>query len=706
MNWRFFIPLFLCSLAGCNLWQGCDDDITIPKITAFTQLATDLFPLTASALQKQAACVAKNIPLIVQEIISQKPASRTFETTFRRLDQLAGYVRTHLITWTTLQMASPDCALRNAAQQAVVDTTSLTIDYMSNNKELYHALKAYNQARPATELLTPEQERFITETLREFERAGLHLPDDQLARARAIKKELNQLEVQFETNISNHQEQVPASLSDLQGLQESFINALPQDPAGNYLISLSYSIIFEVLENCTVDTTREKVWLALVSRAYPANELILNRIIALRHELAQRLGFKNFVALDLDDQMIKTGDRAQEFLTKLVDRAIPKMDREFALIKENIATIPGVTLVDGLFKPWDVSYSFNNYKRKFLQIDDRLVAEYFPVPQTVERLLAVFSEFFGLEFRREPVTGLWSPEVEGVGVYYKDGPLIGYLLLDLFPRPFKTPLPCQALIVPAHRATATGLVDRPSVAVILASFPRANADQPALLKFSDVTTFCHEFGHSMQALCGATDMASFSGTGVIFDSIEIASQTLEECIIDPAILKRVSGHYKTGAPLDDALIARLREIRQFDSGYYIARQASLARFALACFADATPKRAIDLKEIFYGPAAKYVFIDPRAHFECGFTHLMDYASKYYAYLLDKTIACAFVETINSGGPKKTGRLGKNGFLDYTMGRRYIDRFLGRGGSEDPAILVKDFIGGPATPEAFFKLYGL
>ena len=292
-----------------------------------------------------------------------------------------------------------------------------------------------------------------------------------------------------------------------------------------YRLGTDYPTFIPVMENCTVESTRHALWKIFVNRAYPRNSVVLKEIIALRDELATLLGFASYAHFNLDDEMAKNPETVDRFLDEIIIKCQPKVKQEIDLL---LASLPvGIRLTDdGKMLPWDVSFIKESYKKRYLDIDEQKIAEYFPLEHTLSQLLDIYEQFFSITFKPVQLSGLWHKDVTGIAVFDAAGKqLLGYLILDLFPRPYKYTHACEICIVKARNVQN---VRFPAVAVVLANFSQPTATRPALLQRSAVRTFFHEFGHALHEVLGATQLASLAGTNVKRDFVEMPSQMLEE----------------------------------------------------------------------------------------------------------------------------------------------------------------------------------
>lgn len=653
-----------------------------------------LFPKTPQEITESMGSYMEQIRKTIEDIIAIPDAERTFANTAKALDDSVS--RSDLVikegVYAVIEYLHPEKAMRDAAHEAVLAISTFFVDQVGNNKRLYHAFKAYVEGNACVEKLTGEQRYYLQETMADFKCAGLDLPDDILKQVCIIKKELTKLAQEFDRNIAEDIRTIEVSREELMGLDDAFIESLKKTENGSYKVGMDYPTYFRIMEHGAVERTRKKLYEAFSNRAYPLNEQLLKQIITLRDQLAKLIGYNSFAALSIDQQMAHTPERAACFLKELMIKAFKKANRELdALIQE---LPPSVTLVDdGKIKAWDIGYIKARYKEKMFNIDERAIAEYFPMPHTIDALLDIYHQFLGVNFCEMPISGMWHEEVRLIEVHDKNGIRLGYLFLDLHPRPNKYTHAAHAGIVPAIQLPDGKRL--PAVSVVMANFPKPTGDKPALLMRSDVKTFFHEFGHALHALLGATQLGSFSGTSVKTDFVEMPSQMLEEWLGDKEILKKVSSHYQTGEPLSDELIEKIVALKRYDSGLFVQTQGCYSLLSLDLYKEGAHKDPYTILHELLAQINPRVVYGPEYRMYASFGHLTGYGAKYYGYLWSKVFALDLFQEIN-----------KQGLLNHEVGARYVQDILIKGGSKDPNELLKNFLGREPNQDAFIQDMGL
>jgi thimet oligopeptidase len=683
--------MVLMCLAHCSMMHAIKESKPYCHIHSLDEVIA-LFPQTVQAMNERIAHAQEELKHDLDRLLAIPAGQRTFDNTVREYDRIVynACLTSNFVSF--LEHVSPDAALRYASHEAAQAMSIFFIDFIGTNVALYHAFKEYVEGSAQQEKLSESDRYFLAETMKDFKRTGLDLPAQTLEKVKQCSKELTMLALQFESNIASGQRCVTVSYQELAGLDDDFIQALQRTDEGSYILGTDYPTYHAVMEQCSVEQTRKQLLVAFGQRAYPENMPILDGVITKRDELAQLLGFKSYAHFDLDNQMVKTPERAHRFIADLVQRARIKYDQEFDLLSNHLPE--NVTLTDGMFKPWDVAYIKTEYKKKYANIDERIISEYFPAEKTIQGLLGIYKQFMNLRLKEVDASGLWHEDVRVIEVYTNvDNQLRGYLLLDLHPRENKFSHAASFPMINSLKS-ADGCIT-PAVDVVVANFPKSTATKPSLLLHTDVITLFHEFGHAIHTLLGATRLASVAGTHVKTDFVELPSQMLEEWMWDSAMLKRVSYHYKTGQPLPDALIEQKIALKNLTVGMHVLQQLYYASLSLSYFEGGAYKNTKRIADDLHQVLLTHVARDPNVYMQASFGHLMGYGAKYYGYMWSKVFALDLFSVVK-----------KYGLLNPEIGQRYSNEILGKGGSVDPNVLLNNFLGREPNQEAFLKDMGL
>ncbi|MGA9530961.1 MAG: M3 family metallopeptidase [Candidatus Babeliales bacterium] len=653
-----------------------------------------LFNQDASSITHQCEVLIGQGKKTVTDITLIPNEQRTFENTVYALDMLlerSPLAVAHRV-FSLLEMVSPLKDVQEEAHKAALAIQKFFIEQIMHNKKVYEAI-AYCEEQKDLLCHSDEQRYFLQELVKEFKRNGMELSEEERNKVEKLRTKIAELAQEFEKNIAQDNRTISVKREALAGLSDTFIASLVCNEEGLYSVGIDNPTYTYLMDYCSVEDTRKQLYEAYSNRAYPANKALLYEIIQMRKELAQLLGYETYAAYELDNEMIKSVERATQFLDDLVARASLKEEKEYEQLIQDLPD--SVELTDNAtIKPWDSSYLKAYYKRKMYDIDEALIAEYFPLHATINGLMALYEQFLTLtltttQFPEELV--LWHEEVQCIQVRdKKTGHLLGYVVLDLHPRENKFSHACAMTVVPAVRELNG---EEPvAVSVVIANFPPATADKPSLLKRNDVSTLFHEFGHALHAVLGRTTMAGFSGTHVKRDFVEMPSQMLEEWLWDKETLRSLSAHYRTHAQLDESVIDRLIAMRHYNTGLWILAQIVYSYMSLFYFEDCIHKSedlgliANDLQQRIMSHYA----VDPSVHRYASFGHLMGYGARYYGYLWSKVYALDLFNEIE-----------KVGLGNAAIGEKYRRTILSPGGSKDPNQLLYDFLGREPSSEAFF-----
>jgi len=628
----------------------------------------------------------------VDSIINIKQEEHNFQNTAQALDAADRKFSIVASVLSFLEMVSPEKDIREACHESSIELNHFYVENVACNKKVYQAFNDYSHANFEKEKLTSEQQLFVKETLKDFERQGLHLPDDKLEKVKALEKELSKLGLDFESNLAKDSSCILADESKLQGLSKDFIDSLPRDN-GKVVVGCDYPTYFEVMQHCTCEDTRKDLYRKFNNRAWPINIDCLHGIILNRDKLARKVGFKNFSEFDLDSEMVKKLGTAEEFLNNLAIKSKKKASIEIENFLKDLPADVNINFC-GKLQPWNLSYIKSCYKKKHFNIDEREIAQYFPVDKTLNAIFEIYQNFLGLKFEISKPEWAWHDDVLLIKILDSQTDILrGYLFIDLYPRENKYSHACCAPIIPTQLKDNGKIA--PAVLAIIANFPKSQKDRPALLKFDDVNTFFHEFGHAMHDVLGATQMASFAGTSVKTDFVEVPSQMFEEWMSDKSVLKKLSSHYQSGQPLPDELIDKLIYMKKFNSGSFVLRQCCLSFISLEFFKDGKIKDIDSITKALFEKYQSHLQFDDQTHFHASFGHLVGYGAKYYSYMWAKVFALDLFYDVK-----------KRGLFDPAVGKELVAKVLSKGGSVDPEELLKDFLGRKPDQNAFLSDMGI
>ncbi|WP_428076612.1 M3 family metallopeptidase [Candidatus Avelusimicrobium fimicolum] len=650
-------------------------------------LRFDYTPQEISALEKRAA---KELDINLNFLAAIPADRRDFTNTVRALED--AYTSYWFVpkNLSLLSYFHQDSAVRDAAANLEAIGVDKKLSVFAR-KDVYKALKEYADTNPQ---LNHEDMRLLSKWLERFERAGMALSEkDAEAYAKLNTARLNKI-TRYNVNLNNYKDELVVGREELDGLGETYINRLERTKDGKYIVTLKYPDYNPFMSSAKSEKARKALQEKFARRGGKENVKLLEDTVELRRKQAALLGFKRYPDYVLPVRMAKNYETLEAFLKNLQKEVTPLAQDEmkaYLKLKEETTGQQADEMT-----AWNLPYWSNQYKKKYYQVDDDKIKEYFPADKVISGMFEVFGNLFGITFTQADLP-VWHPEVV---VYQikdkKTGELISNFYLDLFPRDGKY----------THAATWSfvdrfelpdGHMQTPSV-VIAANFTPAGNGTPSLLEHSEVETLFHEFGHVLQMSMATSKYATLTGDNVAWDYIEAHSQLLENWAWQPQVLKKISAHYKTGETLPDGLISSLVKSKNVGVAVAFLRQNFLGQYDLALHTaakrvDSTKLYAQMMHNISGIPMTKGTY--PQA----SFGHIMSltdpYDVGYYVYAWSLVIA----QDIFS-------RFEDEGLFNAELGAKLRKYIYTPGTVYDENEMVEKFLGRPYNDKAFLKSLGI
>ncbi|TAK77452.1 MAG: hypothetical protein EPO16_05435 [Dehalococcoidia bacterium] len=584
---------------------------------------------------------------------------------------------------------------------------------MGFREDIAAAVRAY-AATDEARALEGVAARFLAHTQRDHRRNGFDLDAERRARVRDRKERLVRLGVEFRRNIDEYEDALLLRREELRGLPDAYIDRLEVVETAEgprYRVSLDYPELYPFLEAAEDESLRRALFLKNHRRAVDTNLPILTEAIALRHEIAETLGYPSWDAYVTETKMVRTPQAALDFLIDLERQVRVKADRDIEeLTAEKRRHTDDQT---ARLEIWDWRYYQQRVMRERYQVDQFAVAEYFPLDAVLDGLFEVYQRLVGVRFVPIEDTRAWHPDVrlyavhdavedasDGHSTGHLTGHFIGHFYMDLHPRPDKYGH-AAAFVLKPGRALPDGTYQS-TAASIVANFTKPSAESPSLLRHSEVETLFHEFGHILHQVMTRSPYVRFAGTNVQRDFVEAPSQMLEHWVWEPEVLRGFTRHVRTAEPLPEALLAQMVAAKNVGSGLHYLRQLYFARLDLAYHDAGAVKDTDALAEALHGITG-FPF-PPDTHFQAGFGHLFGYDAGYYGYLWSQVFGddmATLFERARSTGGAEGGPA-----AEAAAGRDYRRIILEAGGTEDGDVLVRQFLGREPSNAAFLREIGL
>jgi len=593
---------------------------------------------------------------------------------------------------------SPD--MRQAYNQCVPLLTAYSSE-LGQNAALYagyaHVFKHEGDR------LDSSQRKLVENALRDFRLAGVDLPAERRDRYREVVQRLAQLATKFSENVLDAARAYTRSVTDgseLEGLPESLVDRAAADAreAGQagWLFKLDQPTYMTIMANAANAQLRRDIYEAWVTRASEMgpsagqfdNNPIIAEILPLRHELAQLLGFNNFVDYALATRMAKSGKQVLGFLDDLARRCRSAAIQEFADLEE---------FAGRKLNAWDLAFFGERLQESRFKVSQEALRPYFPLSKVLSGLFALTERLYGITVVQRPEVSVWHPTVRYYDLKDARGAAVAGFYLDPYSRSEKRSGAWMDVCVIAKSLPSGRALP---VAQLICNFTAPVGDAPALLTHNEVTTLFHEFGHGLHHMLTQVAYPSIAGiNGVAWDAVELPSQFMENFAWRAEVLPLISAHVVDGKPLPTDMLRRLQGTRTFNAALDTLRQIELAGFDFELHANFDPAAGARVAETLDGVRQR-VAVVPAAPFNrmpASFAHIFagGYAAGYYSYKWAEVLAADAFDAFEQAG-----------VFDGATAARFLDSILARGGSLDAMEAFVRFRGRQPDVRPLLKQTGI
>jgi len=578
---------------------------------------------------------------------------------------------------------------------------------VSQNKDLQQAYQAIKDSDEFTQLDLAQQ-KSIDNALRDFHLAGVDLADDKKKRYGEIKSRLSDLASKFSENVLDATNKWCKHITDkdqLSGVPESslagFAQAASAQEKEGYLLTLDIPCYLPVMTYCDNIELRQEMYTAFSTRASDQgpqagefdNSGNMLEILALRHELAELLGFESFAHYSLATKMAESPEQVISFLEDLSVKSHAQAQQEFKELQAFAQQDHGMEQLNA----WDVAYYSEKLKLKRFSISQEEIRPYLPAATVLKGLFEVAQRLFDVQFEEVNNANLYHDDVHLFSVK-KAGETIAQFYLDMYARSKKRGGAwmddCRV-----RRIKQDNELQIP-VAYLVCNFTAPVGDEPALLTHNELTTLFHEFGHGIHHMLTQVSTAAVSGiNGVAWDAVELPSQFLENWCWQPEALAFISGHVESGEPLPKTLLDKMLDAKHFQSAMTMVRQLEFSLFDFNLHLNYNPEKPRAIQEVLNEVRSR-VSVVPAPEFnrfQHGFSHIFagGYSAGYYSYKWAEVLSAdAF------------SRFEDEGIFNKETGQSFFDEILSRGGVEDAAVLFENFRGRKPSVDALLRHSGI
>lgn len=621
-----------------------------------------------------------------------KKEERTFVNTVYALEKADGDFGTIFRQMGFLGEVSSKKEIRDTVHEVMTTLSQELVD-IEYDKGLYTALLDYEAGAYKKEKkhLRKEDIKLFTEGLRDYKRMGFDLPLPKQKELKVLLKKCSKLSNEFSKNINDYHDAIVCTKEQLEGMSTRFIESLPKDASGNYIVTLQYPHVFPYLAEATNKEKRKELSLKLLQKGGKRNLKIINQIVELRAHIAKLLGYAHHADFKTENRMAKKGSTVAQFQDELLKKLIPKAKIESKELSSFARTL-GIAKMEHS----DISFVVNALKKKLYDVDPELIRGYFPLPHVMQELFTLCETIFGITIIKKD-TKLWHKDAVLYEVTDEKG-VVGYFAMDLFPREGKFSHAATFDVINAGEKEYNGKEENTPFAVVVCNFPdpqgKGKKQIPSLLSLGEVETLYHEFGHCLHMILTTAKIESHAGASVAWDFVETPSQIMENWVWDDEELQKLSRHYLTGEVMPEAMRKRVIEGKLWHSAYFYTRQIIQGKIDLELHMG----KIKDPTKAYRDMYKKYFSIElpvKETLFPAGFSHLVGYDAGYYSYLWALVYACdAF------------GEFKKHGLRNKELGMRWKKEVLEKGSSEDEMKLIKNFLGRSPNQKAFLKEIGV
>lgn len=569
------------------------------------------------------------------------------------------------------------------------------------NEKLFARIKAVHETTNQEEM-TPEDRMLLQNTYDGFIRSGANLNTEQKERFRQLSSELSVLTLRFSQNNlkETNAYELALPLDQLEGLPESALNAYTQTAKEKgkegYIVTLQAPSFIPFMKYCRNRVLRKELYMAYNTQCTHDNEYnnleIVKKLVNLRLERAQLLGFRTAADYVLTRRMAENSDRVYQLLNQLLEAYTPTAHQEVAEVQALAKELEGN---DFELMPWDWAYYSEKLKEKKFNLNEEALRPYFELNRVIGGVFGLATKLYGITFQVNKDIPVYHPDVTAYEVFDKDGSFLAVLYTDFHPRASKRSGAWMTSYKEQWKDEKGN--SRPHVSVTM-NFTKPSDSQPALLTFSEVNTFLHEFGHALHGMFANTTYQSLSGTNVYWDFVELPSQIMENFAIEKEFLNTFAKHYETGENIPEEMIQRLVDASNFNVAYACLRQLSFGLLDMAWYTRTEPFEG-DVRT-YEKQAWSQAQVLPSCEETCmtvQFSHIMagGYSAGYYSYkwaeVLDADAFSLFQE---------------KGIFNPETANSFRENVLSKGGTEHPMVLYKRFRGQEPGIDALLKRNGI
>lgn len=643
------------------------------------------------------------------DAIVDNPAEPDFRNTIEALEFSGRTLDRVSDIFFNLLEAESDDRMQEIAEEVSPMLTGYSM-YVSLNDRLFDRVRKVYEQKDCLGL-DREQMRLLEETYRSFSRNGAALPADRRKRFSECVEQLSVLSLQFGKNVlaaTNAFFLHVTDRDDLDGLPDYVVEMGAAAAAEKGLDGWAYTLdapsFGPFMKFSRRRELRRKMYMGRSTRAVGGeydNTGLLKRIVALRIEIASLLGYGTYADYALEERMARNPHTVESFLSRLLEPTLPYARKE---VEEITAFARTNGFGDEVLQPWDFPFWSERYQESRFSLNEEMLKPYFQLEKCIDAVLGLAGRLYGLKFAERADLPVYHKDVKVYEVTDESGRHLALFYADFFPRPGKRGGAWMTEF--RGQGIRDGVESRPLISIVT-NFTKPSPSAPSLLTHSELVTFLHEFGHALHGMLAEGRYPSLTGTNVARDFVELPSQIMENWAYEPEFLNSFARDYRTGEAMPEDLVVRITDAKNYLAGYQQVRQLQFGildmawhdRKSLPGQSPSEPEEDVDVccfeNKILSGSAV-LPFV-PGTAISPSFGHIFSggYAAGYYSYKWAEVLeADAF------------SRFKSEGIFNRDTAASFRENILSKGGTEDPAVLFRRFMGREPESEALMHKLGL
>ena len=623
----------------------------------------------------------------------------TFENTIEAMEYAGQTLNKVAGIFFNLMEAHTNDEMQAIAEQVSPMLTEFSM-YSSLNEALFERVKTVYEKRESLNL-EPDQMKLLEDTYKGFVRGGANLSAEDKEVYSKLSEELSLASLQFSKNVlaaTNAYVLNITDSADLAGLPE-YVKAMGAQTAAEknlegWAFTLAYPSFGPFMKYSENRELRKQMWIAYNTRAIGGdndNSEVVKKIADLRIKKANILGYETFADYALEVRMAKDRKTASDFIMQLLEPSLPFAKKDVAAVAA-YAKKNGFT---GELMPWDFSYWSERLQKAEYSLDEELLKPYFQLENCIDAVFGLATTLYGITFHELDNVPVYHEEVKVYEVKDNDGSHLALLYADFFPRESKRGGAWMTEF--RGQSIKDGVEYRPFISIVM-NFTKPTADAPSLITHSELTTFLHEFGHALHGILAQGRYPSLTGTSVSRDFVELPSQLMENWAYEPEYLNTFAKHYQTGEAIPMELIDKIVAAKNFQAGYAQVRQLHFGYLDMSwhTLTELPAVSAIEFEKNTLAPYAMMPSVEGTG-FSTAFSHIFSggYSAGYYSYKWAEVLEADAFSLFQ-----------EKGIFNTEVSNAFRKEILEKGGTEDEAVIYRNFRGHDPKPEALMEKLGL